>query len=967
MKRYALLVKRFLGVRSFSRKHPSKQLHKSKIMSLAVAAMSVLTLGVGVTAAYAAVTTTKTGTDTTTNSTAQTQPGHSVRWVMSYTHSGSIGTLELNDAIPGGTQYVPGSLVTPPSFDKSYSQNNGTSYGSVDPGTATTNIRAEGVAPATQTAVTSGLAAPPSSFNGAQGGGDGYEAFFWKDPDSGEERLYNFNHHIGGNLIQCHTITGANCTSTVTYPAHAPSADGSAFTNTGAADVSLGMMPQGVEDMDTGKVYLPASVGSNSGIMCFDLANEQSCGFTQIEASIDSSGFTKLTGGALVNKGTSSAPDKRFYLTDLQDRVYCFSITNNALCTVTPNPIQADPTITTDTLAGGLGPTNVTESWGNRYVFNYYTKTVTNPDTTTTTTAQIGCIDTGTTVTAAPTRCTGYPVTVAGARPYLVPHMTNTGTIDGVCTAKGDNTIVCLSLTGTSITSPYPAAPASFNLGHPQGFGSTVVSGTKVYLAYEETADGNGNGVSNQATYTCFDFAINAPCAGYNPFVSAERILPYTLRQDPYNPACIWETGDLGIFQVFDAETGALGCSRSSASVEAQPSAFYCDGLPGHVRNWTTVNLNNITGSQYSSAKLTLLDANGNPVAGFNEHLLSATEQSSGVINISSIPVTGNTATLTAQITLYAPDGTPWQGDAKPYLQLTWDGDPIQFCFETTVTECSQLTSITNTANFLTVDDSAPTGQTDTSTATLQSPDSTCTAEVHTKKTVDKTTYNPGDTLTYTIEVTNGGSIAADNVSVTDDLTQILDDATYNGDATITSGTGSVGYTAPTLSYTNPNLAAGATSIITFTVTTTNGSTGNKSLPNKVVSNSGNCVQGSTDPDCSTLTQGPDVVVVKTADKATFNPGDTINYTLTITNNGAGPANANVTDDLTNLLDDATYNNNAAVTSGTGSVSYTAPIITYTNPSLGAGQSATVTFSVTTQSPGTGDKSMPNRAISNIG
>ena len=52
-------------------------------------------------------------------------------------------------------------------------------------------------------------------------------------------------------------------------------------------------------------------------------------------------------------------------------------------------------------------------------------------------------------------------------------------------------------------------------------------------------------------------------------------------------------------------------------------------------------------------------------------------------------------------------------------------------------------------------------------------------------------------------------------------------------------------------------------------------------------------------------------------------PGQTVTFTVTVTDTGqTAYTGATVTDTL-NLLDDATYNNNAAATSGT--VSYASP------------------------------------------
>ena len=54
------------------------------------------------------------------------------------------------------------------------------------------------------------------------------------------------------------------------------------------------------------------------------------------------------------------------------------------------------------------------------------------------------------------------------------------------------------------------------------------------------------------------------------------------------------------------------------------------------------------------------------------------------------------------------------------------------------------------------------------------------------------------------------------------------------------------------------------------------------------------------------------------------------------------------------MLDDAAYDNDAAAT-GTGTVSYASPVLTWTG-NLTPGQAATITYSVTVNNPDTGDK-----------
>jgi uncharacterized repeat protein (TIGR01451 family)/fimbrial isopeptide formation D2 family protein len=202
----------------------------------------------------------------------------------------------------------------------------------------------------------------------------------------------------------------------------------------------------------------------------------------------------------------------------------------------------------------------------------------------------------------------------------------------------------------------------------------------------------------------------------------------------------------------------------------------------------------------------------------------------------------------------------------------------------------------------------------------------------------------PGDKVTYTVTVTNPGKAPYQGARFEDDLSEALDDATYNRDAAASAG--SVAYTAPKLTWTG-DVPAGGTVTVTYSVTVNDPVTGDHRLANSVVGPSGtNCVQGSTDPDCSS-TGGDiaDLKIKKTSDQdASVQFGDTITYTVAVTNPGrAAYPNARFEDDLTDVLDDATYNQDATTTSG--SVAFTAPKLTWTGD-LAAGATATITYSV---------------------
>ena len=72
-------------------------------------------------------------------------------------------------------------------------------------------------------------------------------------------------------------------------------------------------------------------------------------------------------------------------------------------------------------------------------------------------------------------------------------------------------------------------------------------------------------------------------------------------------------------------------------------------------------------------------------------------------------------------------------------------------------------------------------------------------------------------------------------------------------------------------------------------------------------------------------------------------PGDTVEYTVTIRNDGSVPITDTVVDDLTGVLDDATYNGDAST--NLGSVTYTEPELEWTG-TLQPGEEAVITYTV---------------------
>ncbi|SEI83170.1 CshA/CshB family fibrillar adhesin-related protein [Demequina mangrovi] len=220
----------------------------------------------------------------------------------------------------------------------------------------------------------------------------------------------------------------------------------------------------------------------------------------------------------------------------------------------------------------------------------------------------------------------------------------------------------------------------------------------------------------------------------------------------------------------------------------------------------------------------------------------------------------------------------------------------------------------------------------------------------------------PGETVTYTVTLTNIGQVDYLGASFTDDLTEVLDDAVYNDDESATSGTPT--YSEPTLSWSG-SIAAGDTVTVTYSVTVNDPMSGDGLLDNAVVGPPGSACEDGTEEGCTTEVPVKALEILKVADPADeVVAGDTVTYTVTVENIGQADytddAPASFEDDLTAVIDDAVYNDDESATSGTAS--YAEPVLSWEG-ALAVGETVTVTYSVTVNNPPTSDGLLDNAVV----
>ena len=193
-------------------------------------------------------------------------------------------------------------------------------------------------------------------------------------------------------------------------------------------------------------------------------------------------------------------------------------------------------------------------------------------------------------------------------------------------------------------------------------------------------------------------------------------------------------------------------------------------------------------------------------------------------------------------------------------------------------------------------------------------------ADVAVKKTA-AATYVPGSPLVYTIVISNAGPSTSTNARVDDALPAGVTAASWSavtaGGATIAGGSSGSGSISKFMT-----LPAGST--VTFTVTAQTNPAFRTVITNEAtVTPTDGLPDPNPDNDQSTVTSDPrptaDLQIVKTDGVTTYTPGQSVTYTITVTN--AGPSavtGARVRDAFPAVISYATWT--ASITSGSGTL-----------------------------------------------
>lgn len=235
----------------------------------------------------------------------------------------------------------------------------------------------------------------------------------------------------------------------------------------------------------------------------------------------------------------------------------------------------------------------------------------------------------------------------------------------------------------------------------------------------------------------------------------------------------------------------------------------------------------------------------------------------------------------------------------------------------------------------------------------------------------------PGDVLTYELEFTSTGTATADVVHI-DNLVDVLEHATWNDNITVDPDSGLDVVFDPDLQvlFIDGQIDPSNTVTVTYQVTVNTDAPSGETLINLVTTYDPQDPPTEQpdpptecDPEVEICTETPvavgDLNVAKTSNPKSgteLTSGDTVEYTLTFTNDGSAAVDVDYTDLLAGVVDDATWD--GEVTSSDPSLTVTTGEDSFrVTGSLAPDTTVTITYSVKVNGPGYGDDVLLNFVV----
>lgn len=548
-------------------------------------------------------------------------------------------------------------IVAPTGWSLTYSSD-GTTFGSA-PNTqqgwnairavrATGSIQSGGDSNGLQIATGSGLATPPpSGVFTSGGGGDGWDVAFDE-----QGNVYNTFHHDGywgsGFItpgLNCNTRTGSSCGPGWPFALRIPNGVTGPDGLVGQPWYHTNDQSMQWVDVVNNRVWIPTNLNdttaaSGTGFVCVDVSN-LSVGPGWCGGSIRNA-FVK-TGPTLCGRdcalGLAASSGKLFAWDASTGNLMCVDTQANRSGNLPGAPCANQPfAIANITSSSHTNGYSLMEAqgliWGssNGYAMCF------NPTTL--------------------SLCSGWTsggVALTGTFPntmFDVP--TSAGLAGAVCFARYDADRGCFAASGlinTLLTGSHAGTALMTYVG---GKVSTtilpknaVTTGTRVYWS-----DGSWPGGGRIYCYdTSLSSGAGAACANWPVNVSA-----YTATIDSQNPNCIWTNTDSGTISTIDAITGQSACTTPPSVAEFSAPVIVprlaCTSSSS-IQQWRSFKLTTPAANTYSSATLTVLNANGSVLSGWNRVTIPANTRT---VDLSSLGV--QTSGLTPRFRVSLADKT---------------------------------------------------------------------------------------------------------------------------------------------------------------------------------------------------------------------------------------------------------------------------------------------------------------------